>query len=192
MTLTNAENKQWVKLLLKVISHVADEEYQRRVWFSAVGPEVDNFEETVNHFGDIVRSILEKNKEYRLSETQYKLIDKLWKSLRNYYPEPDDQDIEFISSPEWQQMIKMAQEVLKAFHYQKYPKWFTVLIDNDEKRIKVNYKFKNLACIYSDSTVQFYPPPEGMAWEFPFDDAIEALTRAKKELLEYLEEVAKP
>ncbi len=192
MKITNAQRKSILKSYLNNISHVADEEYQKRVWIRGEGPECDDFGETANQFFAI-EEVLEHSVDYNISEDQRHLLAKFYEAFDAFSPEPHDQSEEFISSPEWQKIIKMAQNVLKSFHYHKYPKGFSIIIDDSSKNVtaEIFYQCKRWASISHCLTVQFYPP-DGSCWDMPLDNAIEALTRAKKELLEYLEEVAKP
>lgn len=195
MTLTNAHKKYCLRSFLEVIADIANEEFQKRIWICTEGPECADYSETMNHFADLGEPIIEDYEKFNVSKTQHNLLEELRDHLDAFSPKPHSQSEEFISSPEWQKIIKMAQRVMNAFHYQPFPGGFYVIItyeeNNDNNNAQVSYKCKKWATISLES-IRFFPPPDGICWEMPFDDAMETLRRAKKELLEFLEEVAKP
>lgn len=120
MALTEEDKKYILNEFLRNISHISDKEYQKRVWIQGKGPEVDDFDETCCHFFDDGDPILKKHTEYNIKKNQYHLLMKLRNSFssfvdgpRPYLPE------EFIDTPEWEKIMELAGEVLKAFNYQK-------------------------------------------------------------------------
>ncbi len=120
MKLTDKDKEYILNQFLKNISHISNEEYQKRVWIRGEGPEYDDFDETVCHFFDDGDPILEKYKDYGITQNQYDLLMKFHKSFdefaeNNYHPK------EFISNPEWKKIMKLAKEVLEAFNYEKKP-----------------------------------------------------------------------
>ncbi len=122
--LTDEDKKYILNEFLNNISGISDKEYQKRVWIRGEGPECDDFTETVCHFFDDGDPILKKYKEFNISEDQYHLLSKFRDDFDafvtgptlGYLPE------EFIDTPEWKKIMKMAEEVLKAFNYQKKSK----------------------------------------------------------------------
>ena len=118
MELTKEDKEYILNEFLRNISHISDEEYQRRVWIRGEGPECDDFDETVCHFFDEGEPILERYKDYGITQTQYDLLQKFHDEFDrfsgdNYHPK------EFISSLEWKRIREMAKEVLEAFNYHK-------------------------------------------------------------------------
>ena len=91
MTLNDADRKYILNEFLKNISHISDEEYQKRIWIRGEGPECDDFDETVCHFFDDGKPILKNYKDYHITENQYNLLIKLYKefddfSANNHWP----------------------------------------------------------------------------------------------------------
>lgn len=116
------ENKKYIlNEHLRNVSHIANKEYQKRVWIRGEGPEVDDFDDTVNDFMVVCDSILENYGDFKVTENQYKILKNFstqFKSFsdKNYWPP------EFIDTPEWGKIIEMAKELLKAFNYKKVDK----------------------------------------------------------------------
>ena len=103
---------------LGYIDHLSDKEYQEGVWIQGKGPEVDDFDETCCNFFPEGDDVIEKYKDFGVTEAQYKPLKKLRDEFRifadeNYLPQ------EFIDSSEWANIMNLAKEVLKAFNYQK-------------------------------------------------------------------------
>jgi hypothetical protein len=114
--LSDKDRKQIVESFLKTVEGISDREYQKRVWIRGEGPEVDDFDETCCFFFDDGDPILEKYRDFGITERQYQVLksfrDKFRKfSDENYHPE------EFIESAEWAEIMVMAKDVLSAFHY---------------------------------------------------------------------------
>ena len=120
MQLTDEAKKSILDFVLRLIGHIADIEYQKRVWIRGEGPEVDDFDETVCHFFQEGDGVIEKYKDFGLTENQLQVL----KKFRNQFEEFSDKNDfpeEFIDTPEWKKITEMAKEVLKAFHYNKIP-----------------------------------------------------------------------
>ena len=60
--------KQVVETFIKIIEHISDKDYQKRVWIKGKGPEVDDFDETVNFFTEIGDPILKNHQDYKITE----------------------------------------------------------------------------------------------------------------------------
>jgi hypothetical protein len=119
--LTNEAKKQILMSVLATVENVSNKEYQKRVWIQGEGPEVDDFDETCcNFFGD-GDPILENYKDFGLTESQYLSLKRFRDNFRDFsdkYYHP----YEFIDTPKWNEITKMAKEVLKAFHYPEVQK----------------------------------------------------------------------
>ncbi len=115
--LTNKAKKQILTSVLETINNISDKKYQKKIWIHGEGPEVDDFDETCcNFFGD-GDPLLENYKDFGLTEFQYLVLKKFRNNFRSfsdkhYHPS------EFIDTPEWNEIIKIAKEVLKAFNYE--------------------------------------------------------------------------
>lgn len=118
LKLSEEDKKYILNEYLRIILHLSDLEYQKRVWIRGEGPECDDFSETVCHFFDDRDPILKDYKEYNIQEKQYQLLQKFRNAFeafvegpRPYLPE------EFISTTEWMRIIGMAKEALNLFNY---------------------------------------------------------------------------
>jgi hypothetical protein len=118
MKLTNEAKKDILDLVLSLIAVIADIEYQTRVWIRGEGPEVDDFDETACHFLHEGTGVLEKYKDFGMTESQYQRLKKLRDEFKAFSDENDFPE-EFIDSPEWARIMDLAKEVLKAFNYKK-------------------------------------------------------------------------
>lgn len=118
MKLSEEDKKYILNEHLRNISHIANKEYQKRVWIRGEGPEVDDFDETVCHFFDDGDPVLEKYKEYNITEKQYQLLVQFRDSFESFIDGPRPYLPEdFINTPEWEQIMNLAEDVLKAFDY---------------------------------------------------------------------------
>ncbi|NGX47398.1 MAG: hypothetical protein K1000chlam3_00771 [Chlamydiae bacterium] len=110
-----------METFIRTIVHVSDEEYQDRVWIEGRGPECDDFGEFVNYFLDESEAILEKYKDFAISDAQYPLLKKFEDEVRIFAIEMDRSYLPqvFLKSSEWKKIMEMAKEILKAFNYQK-------------------------------------------------------------------------
>ena len=111
---------QILALLLDVIHNISDRDYQERVWINAEGPECDDYDENIDIFFHDGVAIIENYKKFHITDSQHQLLvefrdalDKFDDDDEHYWP-PD-----FIDSPKWAKIMKMAREVLVAFDYNK-------------------------------------------------------------------------
>lgn len=112
--LTEKERERILKGCLKEICHISDKEYQKRVWVRGEGPEVDSFIETAYYFLETIAAIMEEYKAFGITDTQCQMLKKLEKELDDF-PGGDGYAEEFVDTPEWEKVVTMAKEVLKAF-----------------------------------------------------------------------------
>jgi hypothetical protein len=118
--LDNEVGKRMLEHLLGTIRDISDKEYQRRVWIRGIGPEVDDFDETVCCFFDMGDPVLRHYKKLEITESQYRMINKFrdqFEKFRKFRSHHHLIPIEFIDTPEWDEVVSMAKEVLKAFNY---------------------------------------------------------------------------
>ena len=115
---TNENKTSILYQFLTTIWGISDIEYQKRIWIRGEGPEWDDFTETVCHFFDDGDPILEKYKEYGISDKQYEILKKFrddFEAFSDGYSEA----FEFIDTPEWAEIMEKAKDVLKAFNFVK-------------------------------------------------------------------------
>lgn len=115
MLIMDINRKQILETLIRVVDHISDKEYQTRIWIKGEGPEVDDFDETCCIFFGDGDPVLENYKEFGITDRQYAILKKFRDQFRifsdeNYWPP------EFIETPEWEKITKMAKEVLRTFN----------------------------------------------------------------------------
>ncbi len=114
----NINRRQILETIIRIVKHISDKQYQRRIWILGEGPEVDDFDETCCIFFGDGDPILDNYKEFGITDRQYEILKKFRDKFRvfsdeNYWPP------EFINTPEWKVIMDMAKDVLKAFNYSK-------------------------------------------------------------------------
>lgn len=107
--------KQMLINLLEIISDISDKDYQKRAWINGEPPGTD-FDETVCQFVDIGDQILENYQNFGITDSQYQILRK-FRDIFGAFWEDNSWPPFFIDSPEWNEIIEMAKEVLKAFNY---------------------------------------------------------------------------
>lgn len=118
MKLTNEAKRDILDFVLRLVAAIADIEYQKRVWIRGEGPEVDDFDETACHFLHEGAGVLEKYKEFEITEIQYQELKKLRDKFKDF-SDKHNWPQEFIDSPEWAKIMNLAKDVLKKFNYSK-------------------------------------------------------------------------
>ena len=109
---------QIVEMIVRIVSHVSDKDYQRRIWIRGEGPECDDFDETCcNFFGD-ADPLLENYTDYGITNAQYQILKKFRDQFYEFSRD-NDWPSYFIDTPEWTKITEMAKEVLNAFNYSK-------------------------------------------------------------------------
>lgn len=115
--LTKENRKDILNSLLETIKSISDIEYQRRAWIRGEPPGTD-FDETVNNYSLDAEGILKHYKDFEITEIEFQILKKFDKQFRDFYGK-NNWPQQFIDTTEWTKIIKLANEVLKAFNYQK-------------------------------------------------------------------------
>ena len=112
------DHKRVLEALLRTVHHIADKDYQKKIWIRGEGPEVADFDETYCMFCDLGDPVLENYSSYGVTEKQYQVLSKFRDEFKIF---SDDNDLPqlFIDTPEWTRITLMAKEVLDAFNYKK-------------------------------------------------------------------------
>jgi len=120
LKLTEEDKKYIFEQFLRNVSGISNREYQKRVWIRGESSDVDDFDETVEHFFDDVELILDQNpkdyKKFELSNKQLHTL-KIFRDAFKKFSEDNYWPPEFIYTPEWEEIMNMAKEVLKVFDY---------------------------------------------------------------------------
>jgi predicted transcriptional regulator len=98
-----------------VRQHVSDyQKSQKRVWIRGEGSEWNDFDETCcNFFGD-GDPILKNYQAFGMTDAQYAILKKFRDAFR-LFADASDFPEEFIDTPEWEEITRMAKAVLQAF-----------------------------------------------------------------------------
>jgi len=111
------DRKQILLSFLDTVKGISDKDYQRRIWINNEGPEWDDFVETRCNFFQEGDGILEDYQNFGLTDEQYhslKSFSEKFEKFPGKYELPEF----FIDISEWDEITKMAKEVLKVFNYQ--------------------------------------------------------------------------
>jgi hypothetical protein len=114
----NGTKQNVLNNFLQVLFGISNKRHQERVWIRGEGPECDDFTETVCFFFEIGDFILEDYKSYGISKEQFILL----KQFRYDFEQFSDKNswaADFIDTPEWAEIMTKANNVLKAFNFQK-------------------------------------------------------------------------
>lgn len=119
--INTANKKQILESFIENIACISDEKYQERVWVRAEGPECDDIDDAVCDFFD-EDYILEKHKDFGITEKQYELLMALHKKLRRFTDtfgiySPEKSTEELIQLPQWQEIRNISKKVLNAFNW---------------------------------------------------------------------------
>jgi hypothetical protein len=119
MNLSKDEKKQILKTFIEVFERIADKSYQMRIWIQGQGPECDDFDETVNYLFLEGDNIVECYNYFGIKENQHSLLKNFLVAFKRFSRTIGRERIpeDFIDSPEWTEITKMAKEVLKAFNW---------------------------------------------------------------------------
>ena len=118
MDFSTEAKKQIVEGFVEIFTRIASKKFQQRIWINGEGPEVDDFDDTVNEYFIECDSILENYKYFGITEVQYQILKKFRGEFR-IFADANNWPTKFIDTPEWDKITKMAEEILKAFNYKE-------------------------------------------------------------------------
>lgn len=118
MKLSDEAKKSILEGFIDIFTRISSLEYQKRVWVNGNGPEVDDFDDTVNDFFGECDSILENYKDFGIRKDQFESLIK-FRDAFSAFSHKNDWPNEFIDSPEWKTITKMAQDILALFNYKR-------------------------------------------------------------------------
>lgn len=105
-----------METFIRIMDHISDKDYQKRVWIRGEGPEVDDFDETVCHFFQEGDGIIEKYKDFGLTEYQCQLLKRFREQFK-IFSDGHDLPKEFIDTQEWAKIMDLAKKVLKELDF---------------------------------------------------------------------------
>jgi len=120
LVIKDENKKEILSSFLENIGCLADPKYQERVWIRREGPECDDIDDAVCDFFD-EDYILEKYKDFGITNIQIKLLLNLYEKLRtftdSFHIYSGKRSTEQLTNlPEWAEIREIAKNVLKAFH----------------------------------------------------------------------------
>jgi hypothetical protein len=106
-------------ILLNYVYGISSREYQERVWIKALGPQCDSYDETVCEFFDTAADVIKNYKLYKLTEYQRDVLEEFWNVFDKFHYSDVNTFLEqdFIYTPQWEYVMKKAQDVIKAFKF---------------------------------------------------------------------------
>ncbi len=116
--LSDEGRKAVVESLLDNLQSISDMSYIKRVWIEARGPEIDDYEETVNDYYSDVRDILSDWSYFGLTKDQYDSLCRFHAKFDAFIDNNHDPEF-FIETPEWEEIMELAKTVLVAFEPKK-------------------------------------------------------------------------
>ena len=114
----NAHDRSVLADLLDIVEDLSDKEFLTKAWILGEYPNGIDYDETVCIFEDVVNYVISKHFELKITNAQYQLL-KQFRDTFDQFSDNNDEPEEFIDSPEWAKIMKMAKEVLVAFNYIK-------------------------------------------------------------------------
>lgn len=114
--LTEESRKDIFNAYLKLICIISDKEYQRRVWICGEPSGSDFDEICCLFFDDIGDPLLEHYKDFWITDSQYQILEKFRDQFYDF-SRKNDWPAHFIDSPEWDEITKMAEQILQLFNY---------------------------------------------------------------------------
>lgn len=116
--LTEQARMEIIQTLIRIIHHFSDKEYQKRIWIEERGPECDSYDDAVCIFYDMGDPVMDNPSEYKLTDPQVNIF-KIFREELEEFSDENHWPPFFIDSPEWDQIIRRAKEVLEVFNYEK-------------------------------------------------------------------------
>lgn len=110
--------KQILDCLLEIVEIISDREYQKKAWIEVEGPGIADIDEICCLFFGDADPLLEDYEKFPMTHAQYMSLKNFRDKFREFSDE-NDFPVLFINTPEWDKIIEIAEEVLKAFNYKK-------------------------------------------------------------------------
>ena len=112
--LTQEIGKRMLRNILQAVQWISDKEYQKKAWLEGESP--NDFEETSCYFFDNIDPVLIYYRLCNITEKQYMILKKFREKFEAFSDDNNWPHL-FIDSPEWDEIIMMAKEVLEVFDY---------------------------------------------------------------------------
>lgn len=103
---------------IDIFTRISSKDYQIRIWINGKGPQVNDFNDTVNNLFLECDFILENYKDFGIIDNQYHMLKNFQDKFRAF-SDKNSLPTEFIDTPEWEEIVEMAKEILKTFNYKK-------------------------------------------------------------------------
>lgn len=104
-----------LKELITIVACFANKKQQEQAWLWGQGHWACDFEETCCLLEDMTIIIFNDNhKLYGITDAQYYMLQKFTEAISDF---PENNPHEFLNSPEWQRIRKMAKDITDSFNY---------------------------------------------------------------------------
>ena len=114
MELTDQAKRDILNCVMEEVALISNKERQKKRWIQGEGPDFDETVCVFLHEGD---GVLEKFKDFGITECQYRILKKFRDDFEAFADE-NDWPPAFIDTPEWTKITLMAKKVLEVFKYQ--------------------------------------------------------------------------
>ena len=119
--ISDADRKQILDSFIENIACMSDKECQKRVWVRSEGPECDDIDDSICDFFD-EGYVLEKYKDFGITESQYKLLMKLHGKLREFADKygvysSEKSTEKLIELPQWKEIRDISKNIIQAFNF---------------------------------------------------------------------------
>ena len=117
MKFSEEDKNNIINSIIEIVANIADKNYQKRVWVKGIGPECDDFSETVNNFFGLCDPTLEEYQDFGITEPQYLILNKFRFEFDQFERNSKSRllECELIETPEWQRIMGLAKDVLVTF-----------------------------------------------------------------------------
>ncbi len=120
---SSIEKRNIMELMLDTIGRMADEQYQWRIWVRGEGPEVDSFDEALDTYSPLQELVLGQPDTFGLTTSQFQSLREYQNKLSAFVDKNDFPEL-FIDTPEWKEIMVLADKVLDAFGWNKETRKF--------------------------------------------------------------------
>lgn len=110
------KRKQILQVLLQKLSHLGDQEYQKRMWIDGQGSKDNDFKAHIDYFFYKGWSLLKNYKELKFTDDQYSLLSNLRGQIILFQNKKVPIQ-EILNFPDWKKIVALAKEVLQTFDH---------------------------------------------------------------------------
>ena len=108
--------KKMLEDLLSSISHISEKKTQKktRIYVN----QLDNFSKSVSHYFKNIELILKEYRDFIISTEIINILKRFHEKFEKFWKSKDSSQL-FTATPEWNEIVDLAKDVLKAFKYNR-------------------------------------------------------------------------